>query len=135
MKAEFEFDLIKIFSSLIVNAKRIFTKTVVKKSRDKVQLKSDACLIKILSSLVVNAKRILFNSKWKLDQIVSFRRSIEDKKKEFFSKEKFFLCLNQQRSKLSESKNKIWLRTNCECFNRRWDLCKRTSSNFLERMI
>ncbi len=36
MKAEFEFDLIKILSSLIFNAKRIFIKTVIKKSRDKV---------------------------------------------------------------------------------------------------
>jgi hypothetical protein len=90
MKAEFEFDLIKILSSLIVNAKRIFTKTVAKKSRDKVQFKSDICLIKILSSLIANAKRILSNSKWKFDQVVSFRKSIENKKKRILFERKVF---------------------------------------------
>jgi hypothetical protein len=58
VKTEFEFDLIKIRSSLIINAKRIFIKNVVKKSRnvEKIKFKSDVCLIKILSSLIVNAK-------------------------------------------------------------------------------
>jgi hypothetical protein len=91
-KAKFEFDLIKILSSLIVNARRIFIKTVVKKSRDNVQFKSDSCLIKILSSLIVNAKRILFNSKWKFDQVVYFKKSVKDKKKRIlFERKVFFL--------------------------------------------
>jgi hypothetical protein len=63
-EVEFEFDLIKIRSSLIVNVRRIFIKYVVKRSRDaeKIKFKSNDCLIKILSSLIVNAKRIFINS-------------------------------------------------------------------------
>ncbi len=91
-EVEFEFDLIKIRSSLIANAKRIFAESVAKRSRDteKIKSKSDACLIKILSSLIVNAKRIFTNSIRSFDQVVSSKESIEDKKKRSLLERKVF---------------------------------------------
>jgi hypothetical protein len=137
IKIESEFDLIKIWSSLIVNVKRIFIKNVAKKTRDieKLKSKSDDCLIKILSSLIVNAKRIFINSIRSFDQVVFSKKSIEDKKKNLFSKEKFFFYLNQQKFQLFELKSKVWSMMNCECFSQSWNSFKKASSNCLKRMI
>ncbi len=117
-KVEFEFDLIKIWSSLIVNAKKIFTKNVVKRLRDaeKIEFKSDVYLIKILSSLVVNAKRILFNSKRTLIQIVSSKRSIEDKEKRFLFERKVFSLFQSAKIRIVKIKKQDLIKNELRMF-------------------
>ncbi len=116
MKAEFEFNLIKIFSSLIVNARRIFTKNVAKRSRDKMQSKSNACLIKILSSLIASARRILSNSKWKLDQVVSFEELIEDKEKKMSFRKKSFFLFQSARIKIVKIRKQSLIKNELRMF-------------------
>jgi hypothetical protein len=56
------------------------------------------------------------------------------KKKDFFSKEKFFLCFNQQEFELLELKNRIWSTMNCECFNQSWNSFRETNSDCFKKM-
>jgi hypothetical protein len=113
--------------------KRIFTKTVVKKSRDKVQFKSDACLIKILSSLVANAKRILFNLKWKFNQIVSFKESIEDKKKRILFERKVFSLSQSTRIETVKIKKQSLIKNELRMFQSTMKFVQKSEFRFFKK--